>query len=173
MNASLLEDKTVKNWKPFGLTLLGLLVCLAVFTLPLSRPPKVSGQQNLNFYLVGMNSGADPCQNPTILKQFKSVSITSATTTQLIALSSGKVVYVCGLRATVGGTSPTLQFEYGTGTNCGNGTTTVTGAITPVLNDLINLSGEGTQFYTPAGNAVCLVSGGTPTIKGYLQYVQQ
>jgi hypothetical protein len=114
----------------------------------------------------------DPCENPSVTKSSVSVAISTATTTQLVALSAGKVVYACGFTASVGATT-TAQFEYGTGTTCGTGTTVLTGAFAPATGAVLGLSGEGSRFATPAGNALCVLSTGTGGINGVLTFVQQ
>lgn len=111
---------------------------------------------------------SDPCN--TAIKSSVAISITSATTTQLIALSAGQHIYVCGVAlSSVGGTS---TFEYGTGSSCGTGTTSLTGPF-PASSTVI-LSGAETKFTAPVGNALCLVSGtSTSATGGVLTYVQQ
>lgn len=122
----------------------------------------------------------DPCLSPSVLKSNVAINISSATTTQLIALQPNTVIAVCGflLSATGATTATTAQFEYGTGSSCGTGTTVLTGtmgATTAASPAVIVFSPSGNaQFKIPAANALCLVSaGGTPSIQGYLTYVQQ
>jgi hypothetical protein len=112
----------------------------------------------------------DPCF--TSAKSSVSVAITTATTTQLVALAAGKSVYVCGFTASFGATT-TAQFEYGTGATCGTGTTVLTGTFTPGTGVVLSLATDGTEFSAPAGNALCAVSTGTGGIQGVLTYVQQ
>ena len=88
------------------------------------------------------------------------------------ALATGKAIYVCGFTATVGASS-TIQFEYGTGSACGTGTTALTGVFTPATAALLSLTGEGTKITAPASNALCAVSTGTGGINGVLTYSAQ
>lgn len=75
-------------------------------------------------------AAADPCLSPQVPKQSVAIGISSATTTQLIALETGKAIYVCGWNFTaVIGTGATYLFQYGTGTTCGTGTVALTGAM--------------------------------------------
>lgn len=113
---------------------------------------------------------ADPCL--TSPKQSVSLAITTATTTQVVALSSGKTVYVCGLTASFGATT-TAQLEYGTGTTCGTGTTALSGTYAPATGGVLDLGGTGTKVAAPTSNALCIVSTGTGGINGFLTYVQQ
>jgi len=116
------------------------------------------------------NSG-DPCLNPNVAKSSVALAISTATTTQLVAISGTKATYVCGLTATFGA-STTAQLEYGTSTNC-TGTNALTGVMAPATGGVISLGGSGTKFTAPASNGLCLVSVGTGGINGFLSYVQQ
>ena len=102
------------------------------------------------------------------------INISSATTTQLVAPSGTKSVYVCAFSFTVSGTTPTAQFEYGTGASCGSGTTALTGPYTPIVgNEIAAGAGMGTIMRAPAANGVCLVTTGTtPGAQGVLTYAQ-
>lgn len=113
-----------------------------------------------------------------------SVSITSATTTQLVALSSGKNVYIC--QVVLYDSSPTvadtIAFEYGTGTNCGTGTTALTGAMslgfttaTAPVNFIIGspYGGPALSTYNTTGQALCVVTTGTTVgLAGWVLYAQ-
>ena len=55
------------------------------------------------------------------------INISSATTTQLVAAASGKAIYVTAWDVIAAGTG-NITLEYGTGSNCGAGTTPLTGA---------------------------------------------
>lgn len=115
----------------------------------------------------------DPCQSPWAAKSSVPVAISTATTTQLVALSGTTKVYVCGLNATVGATT-TIGLNYGTGASCGTGTTALTGVLAPATGTMINIGGgEATAVSSAAGNALCAVSTGTGGINGVLTYVQQ
>ena len=118
---------------------------------------------------------ADPCYNPLVSKSSVALTISTATTTQLVALSAGKSIYVCNVSASMMGTTPAFTLEYGTGSSCGTGTTALTGAYAPTAGSLLTVGGTGSVVVmAPAGNALCAVSGGTtPNIQGILTYVQQ
>ncbi len=125
--------------------------------------------------------GVDPCSGT---KSSVAITITSATTTSLVAVSTGKAVYVCGWSFTISQviTTPnTLKFEYGTSTNC-----TGTHALTGLLGDggvtaappiLINSNGDGghSVIAAPANNGICAVTaiGASGSFQGVLTYVQQ
>ena len=55
------------------------------------------------------------------------INVSTATTTQLVPLASGKKIYVTTFNVVAAGTG-NIMLDYGTGTNCGTGTTALTGA---------------------------------------------
>ncbi len=137
-------------------------------TLTASFSPTSSGTQTVAF----ASTAADPCESPNAAKSSVTVAISTATTTQLVALSSGKTVYVCGFTASIGATT-TVALEYGTGSSCGTGTTALTGVFAPATGAVLSLGGSGYKTATIASNALCAVSTGTGGINGVLSYVQQ
>lgn len=75
----------------------------------------------------------------------------SATLTQLVAAPASNAIYIRGVfveKST--GAAGTYTLQYGTGTNCGTGTTVLMG---PVTNPLIGYAPVGTTL--PAGVALC------------------
>jgi hypothetical protein len=123
---------------------------------------------------VSIVTTGDPCRNPNVAKSTVAIAVTTAATTQLVAPSGTKAVYLCSLQANVVGTSPTLLVEYGTSTTC-VGTTALTGTI-PVATGTYFSTGNDSAIATPASQGLCLVSGGTLTttgVQGFATYVQQ
>ena len=126
--------------------------------------------------------GLDPCASTGYTKQSVSISVATATTTQLVALASGQTVYLCNYQMTIGSSATTaasVQFEYGTGTTCGTGTTVLTGTMgteqaaagAGIL--LVNGPAAGSTFILPVGNALCIVTAGTTVaLHGSVTYVQ-
>jgi hypothetical protein len=118
----------------------------------------------------------DPCASPAVDKSSFSVAISSATTVAVQAGSSGKRVYVCAFTVTyTSGTSPTIQFEVGTGGTCGTGTTVKTGVMAiPATAGQGLVAGAGhTLFSGSAAQDMCIVSSGTtPTYNGWVTFVQ-
>lgn len=124
-------------------------------------------------------NAADPCGQAIGDGGYKAVSapiaISSSTaTTQIVGLSSGLKIYACAWNFSISGTTPTYQWSYGTGTNCGTGNTVLTGATAMTSGAIAqSLPFEGTQLVVPAGNALCLtLAGTTPSALGYLSYRQ-
>lgn len=124
----------------------------------------------------------DPCFYGN--KSSASISISSATTPQFVALSGSTVVYVCGFSVSIAPSATsadTIQFIYGTGSNCGTGATALTGTygngdLTTSAPPLPITYGGGAQtvFKGAAGNAICGVAAGTTVnVQGVLTYVQQ
>jgi hypothetical protein len=122
--------------------------------------------------VVAANFG-DPCKNPNVATSSAVINVSSATTTQLVALAAGKSIYVCQATAS-GGSAATALFEYGTGSSCGTGTTALTGAMALSASQPVSLGWGGLLVAAPVGNALCLVTGGTvTTAQGLISYVQQ
>lgn len=124
----------------------------------------------------------DPCSYAA--KSSVPISITSATTTSLVALSGSTVIYVCGFSLTISQvvtTANTFVLEYGTGATCGTGTTALTGTfgaggVTAGIPIVITYgSGNSTVATAPAGNRLCALTaiGGSGSFQGILTYVQQ
>ncbi len=128
-------------------------------------------------------SNTDPCMSPDIAKSSAAISITSATTTSIVAVSGATVVYVCGFAFTIAPSATsadTALIEYGTGAACtsptvltgtfGNGDLTSAAPVT-----LIHYGGAGQTVMKSAASAgICILSAGTAVnIQGVLTYVQQ
>lgn len=100
------------------------------------------------------------------------IDISTATTTQLVALVSGKKIYVTNYKVVAGGTG-NFKFVYGTGSNCGTGTTDLEGA-----NNLTAQSGSsdgsgiGPVLIIPASNALCATTSAAVQMSGHLAYTQ-
>lgn len=116
-------------------------------------------------------STTDPCQNPAIAKSFVSLAAPSATTTALVAPSSGKVVYVCGFAFTEpqGVGTVGAQLISASNTPCAN-PTPITGAFTLGITHPAGYSVASTS----SGNALCFkTTGAGVDAEGVLSYVQQ
>lgn len=125
----------------------------------------------------------DPCLLPQHDKLSATINVSTATTTQLVALSAGKIVYVCDFGMTISQvvtTANTIKFVYGTGASCGTGTTDLTGPFgaggVTAAAPIVVLSGHtGTAFSAPPGNAICVTTtiGGSANFAGWITYVQK
>ncbi len=97
------------------------------------------------------------------------VNISTATTTLLVDVNANALPFhVCKFVSSVVGTTPTVKFEYGTGTACGTGTTVSTGTVVVTTGTVFT---SAVQIDVPASQQFCLVSGGTtPSIQGVFEY---
>lgn len=100
------------------------------------------------------------------------VNVAAAATTQIVALSASTVIRVCSFVLTADTAATTATFVYGTGANCGTGTTAITGAMR--LQDEGNIShtgGSGSALRGLAANALCLTAA-TGAVTGFVTYAQ-
>lgn len=118
----------------------------------------------------------DPCQVGYSAMLSVPIAEATAETKQLIAPSTTKAIYICGISIlSVGGTS---QLEYGTGSAC-TGTNKLTG--TYAAASVVNIfPGHQTILTVPADatgvapNGVCIIAGSSTTATaGFISYVQQ
>jgi hypothetical protein len=100
------------------------------------------------------------------------INVSTATTTQLVALSAGQKIYVTSFDVIAGGTG-NITFEYGTGTNCATGTTTLTGAYNLIAQSgIAKGNGLGPVLVVPASNALCVLTSAAVQMSGSLSYAQ-
>lgn len=101
------------------------------------------------------------------------IDMSTATTTQLVALTSGQRILVTAWDAMAAGTT-TFKLVYGTGTNCGTGTTNLTAAYDWTAQaGLTKGSGLGPVLVVPAGNALCGVNSAAVHVAGSVAYDKQ
>jgi hypothetical protein len=120
------------------------------------------------------HASTDPCQSGSIVKTSSPIVAAAAGTTQIVALSAVNSIYVCGYQMSQVATAGTVQWEYGTGVNCGTGTTIITGAMGVTASSPFSYgSGGATVTKVPTGNALCLVTTGAGgTVGGIVTYIQ-
>lgn len=100
------------------------------------------------------------------------ISISTNTTTQVVALSSGKKIYVTNFNLHSAGTT-TAKLVYGTGSNCGTGTTDLTDLYDLTASDgMVVGNGLGAVLIVPASNALCVFDSGAIHVGGSLAYTQ-
>jgi hypothetical protein len=100
------------------------------------------------------------------------IVVSTATTSQIVALVSGKSIYVCAL-AINGGGATTAKLVYGTGTNCGTGQTNLTPAFSLALATTVSLGGGvGYVTKTPSGNALCVTNSAAVAANVFVAYTQ-
>ena len=120
---------------------------------------------------MGMRSGANMVA-ATQANASVAISGNSAATTQLVALSASAVIHVTSFDFMSAGTA-NVTLVYGTGTNCGTCTTSLTGAYPLTAQAGISKgSGQGPVLVVPAGNALCWTNSAGVQVSGSLSYTQ-
>lgn len=128
----------------------------------------ISGGTAVPVSLASIPAAANPNQATASVP----INVSTATTTQLVALSSGKVIYVSAWDVEVAG-ADNITLEYGTGTACATGTTVLTGAYNFAANGGISKgSGIAPVLFVPASNALCIVTSAAVQASGSVAYAQ-
>lgn len=127
----------------------------------------------------GIAAGAGSVTGTPDLKQLigcdSSVAISTASSgnTQLVALTSGMTIYVCGYMM-VGAGAVDAQIIYGTGSACATGETDLTGAMSIAAAG--GGMGDSSPFWrglkTAASNALCIELSAAVQVSGILYYTQ-
>lgn len=100
------------------------------------------------------------------------IDIAAATTTELVALTTGKTIFVTSWDVMAAGTG-NFTLVYGTGTACGTGTTSLTGAYPLIAQAGISKgNGTGVVLALPIGNALCATTSTTVQFSGSVSYVK-
>lgn len=100
------------------------------------------------------------------------INVSTATTTQLVALSGTTKIYVTSFDVIAGGTG-NITFVYGTGAACGTGTTSLTGAYNLTAQaGIAKGNGLGPVLVVPAGNALCVTTSAAVQMSGSVAYTQ-
>jgi hypothetical protein len=114
----------------------------------------------------------------TICNTFAELQMTTATTTQIVALSGSTKVRVCAIsvQGSTTSTATTLKFVGGTGAACAS----VTSTLTPTWNFPASTSappwglgsGIGEIFQTNAASALCATNSAAGTVNIFVTYTQ-
>lgn len=117
------------------------------------------------------NVGADPSSGKGTPSSVP-INVSSATTTQLVALSGSTKIYITSFDVVAGGTG-NITFEYGTGTACAAGTTVLTGAYNLTAQaGIAKGAGVGAILIVPAGNALCVLTSASVQMSGSVSFQQ-
>jgi hypothetical protein len=113
---------------------------------------------------------SDMCKQLTDNVKSVPVNISTAVTTQLVALAALQRILVTAY-AIVPTAAGTFQFVYGTGALCGTGQQPLTGpmALTTIP---VNAGGTAAALVVPAGNALCAITGAAVQMSGFVSYLQ-
>ena len=156
-----------------------LLSVLIVFLLVMAAPTAFALDTSAH---VTINNSGDPCQNPNVAKSTAIVSAPTASTSQVIALSAGKSIYICDVSTGITGTTAnatSFQLVSGTTTTtpCDTGQANVSGAYTVnsvAAGGYFHSGFGGTLYKTAAGKALCSTNTGTNSATvGSITYIQQ
>jgi hypothetical protein len=100
------------------------------------------------------------------------INVSTATTTQLVAISGTATIFVTAFDLVGGGTG-NATLVYGTGSNCATGTTSLTGPYPLVAQTVITKgSGHGPVLVVPSGNALCITTSAAVQLSGSVSYAQ-
>lgn len=101
------------------------------------------------------------------------ISMSTATTTELVAAVSGQQIFVTHYNVVAAGTG-NFKLVYGTGSNCGTGTTDLTGNYNLTAQaGLVAGSGLGVIIPVPTGKALCATSSAAVGMYGLVSYSQR
>ena len=115
---------------------------------------------------------------PTSCNQSAQLQMTTATTTQIVALVSGQKIRVCGyaIQGSTSATATTLKLVYGTGSNCVTSPVNLTPAwglpASATTMFIIEGGATGECFSSAAGNALCATSSAAGTVNIRITYAQ-
>lgn len=119
-----------------------------------------------NAQMVGGRSGANLISFP-VSDTTAPITMSTATTTQMIALSGSTKTFIDNLSIIAGGTT-NVTLVYGTGSNCATSPSNLTGAYPLVANTGFVLQ----RIVVPAGQALCVTSSQAVQVSGHVTYTQ-
>lgn len=100
------------------------------------------------------------------------ITVSTATTTQIVALVAAKSIYVCGFVINGAGAT-TAKLVYGTGTNCATGQVSLTPAFTLATGSTVAFgNGLGYVLKTIAANALCVTNSAAIAANVLVTYTQ-
>lgn len=119
--------------------------------------------------ILNASINADPTYLPTATAK---IDVSTATTTQIVAASGAFKVKLAAFSIIAGGTG-NIKFVYGTGSNCGTGTTDLTASYNLTAQSGIAMgSGLGIVLITPASQALCVTTSAAVQMSGFVTYAQ-
>lgn len=151
-NGTSFPTDTSGNWffSPLSLDLNGQMFCANCNTVNIGGAPTANIGCNSSVVYDASTSGA----------------------TQLVALVSGKSIYVCGYTLFSGGTA-NIGFVYGTGVACASGQTKITPAYQLIAQTgLVDSSPVFRGLATAASNALCINTSAGVAVQATVYYTQ-
>ena len=142
--------------------LLGLLLALCI-----SSAAEAQSRSSLCYTTNGTN-----CVLAIQASNSNAINISTATTTELIALDANKTIYVTSWDVMAGGTG-NFTLVFGSGTACGTGTTSLTGAYPLIAQaGIAKGNGLGIVLAIPKGKALCATTSANVQMSGSVSFVQ-
>lgn len=109
--------------------------------------------------------------NQIFCNKVATLAVGPSSITQIIAANAGQTISVCGWHVTNTAASGTFSFQYGTGSNCGTGTTTIIPALNVTSSAPSSDHLDYAQIGVPISNAFC-VTPSVATIAVVIYYAQ-
>lgn len=137
-----------------------------------TNPVPVRQTDGTSFYdsrnIQGQNSA-----RPIYCSESAFLNMTTATTTQLVALTASQIIYVCSYAFEAAGAT-NAKLVYGTGTNCATGTTDATPTWEWTAQTGINRNSGGGNIVTKTAvsNAICASSSAAVNLKVEISYTK-
>ena len=123
--------------------------------------------------LLAMPAAAAPVSAPMQADASVPISMSTATTTELVPAVSGQQIYITHFNVIAAGTG-NFKLVYGTGTNCGTGTTDLTGNYNLTAQAGIAAGiGLGVIAIVPPGRALCATNSAAVGMYGLASYSQR
>lgn len=99
------------------------------------------------------------------------VNVAATGPTEIIPLTMGQIIRICNINGTPDAATPLdVSIVYGTGTNCGTGTTTIAGPYDQIT--AMSLFTKSEPLTIPVGNAVCLTNSAATAFTGSVIYAK-
>lgn len=124
-----------------------------------------TGAQYVGYNLTGNLASPRICQSTA------KYDASTSGSTELVALTSGQTIRICGFLLSTGATATNVKLVYGTGTNCGTGSTDITPAFQLSTNDRAGLLSPFWQgLATASANALCINASAGNAVQGIVLY---
>jgi len=120
---------------------------------------------------VSVTLATNPCAGGTL--NYAAITVATASTLTIQALSAGKSIYVCKLFIYGGGTT-TATLEQSTSSTCASGLTAITGPINLTASSgWVEPAGVAPNYVTASSDSLCLVNSAAVQVSGSIVFVQQ
>ncbi len=154
--------------------LIATLLVVASFALASVAPAQTPNPVTPGYQICSSASGSTVCswQPEFACTSSAVVNVSAAATTEIVALTASQSIRVCSFVISGDTAATVATFVRGTGSNCGTGTTSITGAMRLADEGNISLSASrGALFETTSGTALCLTAA-TGAVTGFVTYAK-